>query len=195
MMSHKKRVLGYVLGGLLLFGGAGWAVGWLNRTLRGDAFWQRMEQAAQVANARADAFLPKLGYDPTQFTSDVGPGEGEEDWTVKYWRTPPQDYRDAVTSHGDVEVYLNSRGEVKRVATFEDGQERLLYGKDERIANGMTQDEVRARLGDPDQIGQPPKREQDIGDAVWKYQKNQSRTMRIEIWFKNKQVVWVGYFG
>jgi len=169
-------------------------MGWVERKLRGDEFWENIERAVPLVKARAEAILQELSYDPTQFTSHVGHGEGEEMWAVRYWCVPPKDYA-ATLGQGDLEVYLNVRGEVKRVAKLEDGHEQLLYGKDERISNGFTPAQVRERLGEPDYIGPPRRSVRDVCDESWKYKQNTSRTMTIEVCFKDGKVCSVSYLG
>jgi hypothetical protein len=171
-------------------------MGWLERKLSGQEFWDNVDKAKPLIKQRADQSLSRLGYEPSKlsFAVFLG-GNGEEVWRVKYWSNPPKDYIDQVARHADLEVYLNNRGEIKRVVTYKEGQEQLLYGKDERIHNGMSQDQVRERLGEPDHIGPPPRWGRNMSDEEWRYNKNSNRTMRIEILFKDKKVVSVAYFG
>ena len=183
---------------LLLVPTTGYAMGWLEKKLQAgdDRARKNLDASMPLIKAQADQILVKLGHTPASLSFAVfATGEGEEVWTVKYWSTPPKEYIDQVARHADLEVYLNNRGHVKRVVKYEGKQEQLLYGKDEQIPNGMSQEQVRERLGNPDYIGPVPQRERDIGDEEWRYNKNSDRTMRIEIWFKDKKVVWIGYFG
>jgi len=154
---------------------------------------KNIAKARPTIQQHADAILTQLGYDPKAFVSwPFFTGEGQETWTVSYWRTTPQN----AATKGDLEVYLNVRGEVKRVAKFEQGQEQLIYGKDERIPNGFTPAQVRERLGEPDHIGPPPRDLRDICDEMWTYKASPSgRTMRTEVYFKGGKVYSSGYFG
>ena len=120
---------------------------------------------------------------------------GDKIWTAKYWFVDPKDYTATVVRHGDFEVYLNNQGKIKRVVKYQNNQEQLLHGKDERIENGMTREQVQERLGKPNYVGAAPSRERDIGDEVWKYKKNSDRTMSIEILFKEGKVVWMAREG
>lgn len=162
----------------------------------GEEFWEKAEKAKPTIKNNADGVLRQLNYEPHTFASHVffepAGSVGEEAWTVAYWRTPPEN----TVVKGDVEVYLNIRGEVKRVAKFEHGQEQLIYGKDERINNGMTPAQVRDRLGEPDSIGPAPRDLRDICDEMWTYKAGPSgRTMRTEVYFKGGKVYSSGYFG
>ncbi len=174
----------------------GWTMGWVERKLRGDEFWENLEKAKPLIRARADALLQQLGYDPTSFTVQVGlGGEGEGVWEVAYWRQLPEDLVERLKQSPNILVNLNNRGEVKWAFRYDDDQAVLIYGKDERIRQGMTPQEVVERLGEPESKGLPPRKERDLGDEVWKYQKNQHRTIRIEIWFKDGKVKWYGESG
>ena len=168
---------------------------WFEKQLTGDVggkFWKNIEAAKPHIQQQANAVLKQLGYDSQGFTSHVFfAGGGEEVWTVAYWRTPPAN----TVTKGDLEVYLNIRGEVKRVAEFEYGQEQLIYGKDERIPHGLTPAQVRERLGEPDYRGTPRHAVRDVCDELWKYKQNTTRTMTIEVCFKDGEVASVSYFG
>lgn len=183
-----NRFLQTAFGALLLFSHP------LSGFGAGKGFWDSIEKTKPVIKDRADAVLTQLGYVPEQLTAHVFfAGQGEELWTVAYWRVPPEDI---VMTPRNLEVYLNVRGEVKRVVKFEQGKEELIYGKDERIDNGMTSEQVRERLGEPDYIGLPPRWSRRHGDdEYWRYNKTLSRTMIIEICFKKGKVSFVSHSG
>lgn len=171
-------------------------MGRLERKLSGEEFWEKLRKTGPIIQQRADQTMHSLGYDPSRWTSSASPtGQDEAIWVVKYWYAPPKDYYRAVANNGDLEVHLNRRGEIKRVLKYSNGKEELIYGKDERIQNGMTPEQVRERLGAPDHIGPPPRRERDVGNEEWRYDEKGNRTMRIEILFKDRRVFFVGYFG
>ncbi len=161
-----------------------------------DEFWKNVEEAMPRIKQKADAVLQQLNYDPAKLSGVVflkGEG-GDEAWTVKYkYGIATRD--DLLGKHGDLEAYVNNRGVVKRVVKFEDGHEQLLYGKDERIVNGMTPDQVRERLGEPDHKGSPPRAFRALADEMWKYKASPYRTVRIEVFFKDGKVASVDTFG
>lgn len=196
----QRRILWGTLGLLVAIGSfqpAGYSMGWLEKKFSGEEFFEKLRRAKPLIKQQADEALRHLGYDPSQLTSSVSPlGKDEAIWTVKYWYTPPEDYYMAVSRNGDLEVHLNSRGKVKRVVSYEDSKERLLYGKDERILDGMSPEQVRERLGSPDYEGSPPRYiKRAIADTMWRYNRNTNRTMRTHVYFKNGKVVSVSYFG
>ncbi len=172
---------------------------WLERKLTGDAggeFWKDVEKAIPLIKQRADAMLTQLGYDPTAFTGQVyvnGEG-GDEAWKVKYkaGRHAPDDL---LAMKGDLAVFLNNRGIVKRVMKYVEGKEQLLYGKDERLAKGMTPTQVIERLGNPDVKGLPPRELRDMFDEMWTYKSTANRTVGIEVYFKNGKVSTDATFG
>lgn len=176
-------------------------MGKLEKWLTGDTegtYWKNLEKAKPLVKQQADRGLTQLGYDPTKLTAVVVPrGEGGDAiWTVKYWYVDPNDYTATVVRHGDLEVYLNYQGKIRRVMKHEQGQEQLLYGKDERIAKGMTPDQVREHLGEPDRRGLPPRELRDLDDEMWTYKADPTgRTMRIEVYFKDGKVSSWGHFG
>ncbi len=184
---------------LLMLGAqqGGYAMGWFEKKPSGAEIDAKLRRAMPLIKQRADQTLVQLARDPTKLVFDiVADGEGEEVWTVKYWAKPPQDYVAQVTRHAELEVYLNNHGVVRRVVKFENGQEELLYGKDERIKDGMTPEQVRERLGEPDYKGPPIRELRDKFDEVWKYKPNTIRTMRIEVLFKDGKVSGgADYFG
>lgn len=185
---------------LLLFGTAlqreTFAMGkWIEKTLTGDAggeYWKNVEKARPLIKQRADALLTELGYHPAQLIAEVyqkGEG-GDVVWTVVYWQDSAESY------HGDLEVYLNNQGKIRRVVKFEQGRERLIYGKDERLAKGMTQEEVLKRLGEPDHKGSPPRWARQLGDdELWLYKKSVDRTVSIKVYFKEGKVASFSRFG
>ncbi len=191
--SNAHKISGAAVAGLLLMGVVAHTEVWGMGGNAGKKLDENIAKARPTIQQRADAILTQLGYDPKTFVSwPFFTGEGEETWTVSYWHTTPQN----AATKGDLEVYLNVRGEVKRVAKFEQGQEQLIYGKDERIPNGFTPAQVRERLGEPDHIGPPPRDLRDICDEMWTYKASpNSRTMRIEVYFKGGKVYSSGYFG
>lgn len=192
-ISNAYKIYGAAAASLLLMGVVMPAEVWGMGSKAGKKLDENINKARPAIQQRADAILIQLGYDPKAYVSwPFFTGEGEEIWTVSYWRTTPQN----VATKGDLEVYLNVRGEVKRVAKFEQGQEQLIYGKDERIPNGFTPAQVRERLGEPDHVGPPPRDLRDICDEMWTYKSSpNSRTMRIEVYFKGGKVFSSGYFG
>ena len=167
----------------------------MGKRIAGDAdgqYWKNVEKAMPLIKQRADQIITTLGYNPTQLTAKVFEKgeEGDEVWTVAYWETSSEKYR------GDVEVYLNNQGRVRRVVRFQDGQERLVYGKNERLTKGMTFEQVREKLGEPDRKSLPPRELRDLDDEMWIYKATPAgRTMRIEVYFKGGKVSSWGYFG
>lgn len=187
--------------GVLAAQPAGYAMGWLEKKLSGEEFWEKERRAMPFVKARADQVLSQLGYDPTHLVGQAyleGGGDrlgGDEIWLVQYWHAAPAEYSDMVKA-ADLEAYLNSRGVVRRVMKFEHHTEQLLYGKDERIEHGMTPDQVRERLGEPDYQGAPPRYlKRGIVDTMWKYNRNADRTMEIHVYFKAGKVASASYFG
>ena len=177
----------------------GYAMGWLEKKVKEheDRPWKNLDAAMPLVKQRADRLLVQLGYEPAKLAFDiVAAGVGEEVWTVKYWSNPPKEFVDQVAHPAEVEVYLNNRGQVKRVMKYDGQQKQLLYGKDERIVNGMTPAQVREQLGEPDLIGPPPRGiKHEIADQMWKYNANQTRTMTIQVYFKEGKVSSASYFG
>lgn len=172
---------------------------WIEKLITGDSggeFWKNVKEARPLIKQRADQYLSERGHDITTWVSEVyvkGGGSGDEAWTVAYWKVAPEN---PVAQDGDLEVYLNNQGKVRRVVKYEQGQAQLLYGKDERIENGMTPDQVRERLGEPDYKGLPPKWARQHGDTeFWRYNKNADRTMIIEISFKKDKVSFISRSG
>lgn len=167
-------------------------MGWVEKKLkeRDEVYWTNLRKAMPLIQQRADATLSTLGYHPSQFTALVVPnGEGGDViWTVKYWTLPgPQGVETA--RHGNLEVSLNNQGKVRRIMKYEGGQESLVYGKDERITEDMTPEQVLERLGEPDYKGSPPGWARREGDTeLWRYNIHADRTMRIEVFFKNGKV-------
>lgn len=171
-------------------------MGWVERKLKEKeiAPWKKLEETRPLIKQQADALLRELGYDPTELAFAVfAKGQGEEVWTVMYWYTPPKDYTEIIRDGGEIEVYLDNRGLVRRVAKFENGREQLLYGKDTRLKLGMIYQEVLDRLGDPNYKGPPPRNEQRLGDEVWMYQKSPEHTREIEVYFKDGKVAFFAY--
>lgn len=156
-------------------------------------FWKNVEKASPLIQQRANAVLQQLGYDPHTYASHVFfAGQGEEIWTVAYWHQLPE----LLITKGDIEAYFNIRGEAIRVMKFEQGREQLLYGKDERILNGFTPNQVQERLGSPDSKGPPPINiKRSIADELWNYKRNATRTMTIHVYFKDGRVSSVSYLG
>lgn len=185
--------------GLTGFQAEGLGMGWLEKKVKEheQVYWKHLEQAKPLIKERADRILGELGYHPDTLIAVVFPkGEGgDEIWTVKYWQTDPGNYDKRAGGRGNFEVYLNYRGMVKRVTRFENGTEQLLYGKDERIDNGMTPEQVRERLGESDYKGPPPRDLRDLADETWKYKATPDRAVRIEVFFKDGKVVSVDTFG
>jgi len=176
----------------------GEAMGWLEKKMReqNERVEQNIRASMPLIKRNADHVLSELGHDPATLAFAVfATGKGEEDWTVKYWANPPRDYVKQVAGHADLEAYLNHWGRVLRVVGYEEGKEQLLYGKDERIENGMTPAQVRERLGEPDYKGPPPRNLRDLADEMWKYKVTQDRTVRIEVFFKDGKVASVDTFG
>jgi len=142
--------------------------------------------------------LTQLGYDPAKLTAVVFPkGEGGDvAWTAKYWFVDPGNYTTQAGRHGDLEVFLNNQGKIRRVVKYENSAEQIIYGKDERIAKGMTHEQVIERLGEPDYKGKPPRRARREGDdEFWRYKANANRTMTIEVYFKDGKVTFFSTFG
>ena len=199
-MPHRQlgrlRYVVYIVGiGLFTLVGSphdGFGMGGIEKKIkeRDQRYWDNLEKAKPLIKQRADVLLRKLSYDPAKFTAVVSPkgGGGDEILTVKYWQTPPADYLETVVKPGDLEVYLNSRGVVKRVTQYEGETERLLYGKDERLTTGMTPEQVIERLGNPDYKGRPPRELRDMFDEMWRYKATADRAARIEVYFKNGKV-------
>lgn len=162
----------------------------------GGEFWEDVKEARPRIKQIADAYLKERGHDIATWASEVyvkGGGSGDEVWTAVYWKVAPEN---PLAQHGDLEVYLNNQGKVRRVVKYEQGKVQLLYGKDERIEKGMTPDQVREHLGEPDYKGIPPKWARQHGDTeFWKYNKNSDRTMTIEISFKEGKVSFVSRSG
>ncbi len=186
--------------GLLAFQVEGYGMGWLEKKVKehDDVYWNNLEKAKPIIKQRADQILVQLGYQPTSLTADVIPrGDGGDVvWTVKYWYVDPKEYVAKVGSHGDLEAFLNNQGKIRRVVKYEHGAEQLIYGKDERIAKGMTQDEVRARLGEPDRKGLPQRELRDLADETWTYKVSPTgRTMTIEVDFKDGKVFSFSSYG
>ena len=175
-------------------------MGWLDRKVKEheEVYWKNLEKAKPIIKQRADQILTQLGYDPAPLAAVIFPkGQGvDEIWTVKYWFVDPNDYTATVIRHGDFEVYLNNQGKIRRVVKYEQGHEQLLYGKDQRIDNGMTPEQVRERLGEPDYKGSPPRYiRRDRTDEMWKYKKTPDRTVMIEVFFKDGKVSSISSFG
>jgi hypothetical protein len=167
-------------------------MGWVERKLSGQDFWDKVKETKPLIKQRADTVLRQLGYDPQQLHAEVYlHGEGEEVWTVAYWHHAPEN---PLGHQGDLEVYLDNSGRVRRVVKFEDGQEHLIYGKDQRLQKGLTPEEVVERLGEPDSKDRPPRWARDISDQVWTYKRNVERTRETKVYFKNGEVVSFGYF-
>ena len=161
----------------------------------GGEFWKNVEEARPIIKQRADQYLSERGHALTTWTSKVyinGGGSGDEAWTVAYWKVAPENH---LVQNGDFEVYLNNQGKVRRVVKYEQGEAQLLYGKDERIEKGMTPDQVRERLGEPDYKGPPIRELRDVCDETWRYKTTADRTVRIEVCFKSGKVFSVATFG
>jgi len=174
-------------------------MGWFERKIkeRDQIYWSNLEKSKLLIKQQADRSLIQLGYDPTKLSAVVVPNGdgGDVIWTVKYWYTSPKNYSETFR-RSDVEVCLNNQGKVRRVMKYEQGQEQLLYGKDERIAQGMTQDEVRAHLGEPDRKGLPQRELRDLADETWTYKASPTgRTMTIEVDFKDGKVFSFSSYG
>lgn len=175
---------------IFLYPSACHALGWVEDsvTARDKRYWENLEKAKSNIKARADEFLVSIGYDAREMSVVVFPkGEGgDELWTVKYWSTPPNGYTEEVVSKGDLEVYLNYQGKVRRVMKLVNGQQVLIHGNDQRINRGMTFAQVREHLGEPDITGKPPRwaRRLDF-DVEWVYRSNSERRVTITVYFKD----------
>lgn len=184
----------------LAFHAEAYSMGWLEKKYkeRDQIYWSNLEKSKLLIKQQTDRGLIQLGYDPTKLAAVVMPrGEGGDvAWTVKYWFIKPKDYTAEVGQPGDLEVSLNNQGKIRRVVKYENGVEQLIYGKDERIAQGMTPDQVRERLGEPDHAGKPPRELRDVADEMWTYKASATgRTMRIEVLFKDGEVFSFSSFG
>lgn len=203
--SKREVGLGWAVMGLLcLILGVqqtGYPMGWLEKRVkeREGRFWRDVDAAKPLIKRNADYRLQQLGYDTEKLAFAVFLGGEAEDeaWVVKYWDSPPKDYVTTAAKHADLEVYLNNRGIVKRIIKFEQGRGNLIYGKDERIEYGMTPDQVRERLGEPDYVGPPPHylQKDNKFDVMWRYKATVDRMVRIEILFKDSKVTSVASFG
>ena len=192
-IAYPKKVL--LLAGLLVGGVIYFQLYALQRTFNSNQnFWSRVEQAIPRIRQIADARLTDFGYDINTLTSKVTlSGEAaEEAWTVSYSYPGNENL---TRLNGDIEVYLNKHGEVKRVTKFDGDREQLIYGKDERLPAGLTQTEVINRIGEPDHRGRPPQDQLRFGDELWIYKKNSRRTVRVEVFFIDGKVTIVDHFG
>lgn len=175
----------------------------LERRLRGDDFWDELKQASELIKAQADESLRTLGYDPDKLiglaiakapNQEVALG-GDETWLVRYWTKPPSNYPQQVTHPGELRVYLNAIGTVRRVEKGNDETRQLLTGKNLTISTGMSSKEVQERLGEPDRYRPPSRGERHLGEEVWEYEAKQSRRKKITIYFENQQVTTTSYAG
>ena len=188
---HKRWLM---VAALLGLGGVALVqLGWLDRALRGDQFWEALEQAKPLVKARADAALSQLGYNPAVLQAKTYPTAGpdfggDETWVVYYWQTPLANADQKTAGTEDFQVYLNEEGTVRRVTKREGDQFSLLFGKDRRIEREMTYEQVRQRLGEPDGHGPTPQRLRKRGDELWVYKADVSLRMTIEVYFEDGQV-------
>ncbi len=166
-------------------------MGWLEKKLSGQDVWDAVGKATPLIKQKADTSLTQLNYNSAALLWQVfWDGEqSDEQWTVMYWRASKRDldFNEKI-KHPDIKVYLNTDGFVKRVVIFEQEQERLIYGKDEDIVQGMTTDEVLARLGKPDRIGPPHPQLKNIDDEEWVYEATTIRKVQTKVGFKNRKV-------
>jgi len=191
--KYSSLVIGVFLGFYSLFAlqEKVCAMGWLEKKLSGQDVWDAVGKATPLIKQKADTSLTQLNYNSAALLWQVfWDGEqSDEQWTVMYWRASKRDldFNEKI-KHPDIKVYLNTDGFVKRVVIFEQEQERLIYGKDEDIVQGMTTDEVLARLGKPDRIGPPHPQLKNIDDEEWVYEATTIRKVQTKVGFKNRKV-------
>jgi len=183
-----------MLAALLGLGGVALVqLGGLDRALRGDQFWEDLEQAKPFIKTLANAGLRQLGYNPAVLQAATYPTAGpefggDEEWVVYYWQSSSAHADQKRAGTEDFQVYLNVEGTVRRVTKREGDQFTLLFGKDRRIERGMIYEQVRQRLGDPDRRRLPTPGERHLGDEVWLYNANSTRRTNIEVYFRNQRV-------
>ena len=86
-MKLKKIIVTIGLG--ILVASSFWHTETLGMGAAKGDFWEKVEGRKPAIREAANTILRQIGYDPTTLTSHVFfAGQGEELWSVAYWRTP-----------------------------------------------------------------------------------------------------------